>query len=182
VETGVYEGTYTISKRDRITADSKATANLRLGNKVASAILDESLVATAAARRPAAAASPATVPKIDRFDVEPPSRLVAGADLIFTLTGSPGGTASVRIVGVKGKIVLDEVRQGVYEAGTRSKTVTELRPMRPSRQVCAATIRKPAQLLPYPGCGPASRASPRQAARPAQLWRNRSGKRGRGQR
>ena len=37
------------------------------------------------------------------------NRLVAGADLIFTLSGSPGGTASVKIVSVKGKLALDEV-------------------------------------------------------------------------
>jgi len=114
-EAGVYEGTYTIRKRDRITVASTATANLRLGNKVASAILDEPLVGRASARRPAPAALSAAAPKIDRFDVDPPARLVAGEELILTLSGSPGGTASARIVGVKGKLVLNEIRTGVYE-------------------------------------------------------------------
>lgn len=114
VEAGVYEGTYTIKKRDRIKADSSAIVNLRLGNKVASAILDESLT-TAAARRPAAMAASIAVPEINRFDVQAADRLVTGADLIFSLSGSPGGSASVRIVGVKGKLALAEVRQGVYE-------------------------------------------------------------------
>ncbi len=113
-EAGVYEGTYTIRKRDRINAASTATANLRLGNRVASAILDEPLVGKASARRPAPAAA-ASVPKIDRFDVDPPARLVAGEELILTLSGSPGGTASAKIAGVKGKIVLNEIRPGVYE-------------------------------------------------------------------
>lgn len=114
-EAGVYEGTYTIRKRDKITVASTATANLRLGNRVASAILDEPLVGRASARRPAPAARSAAAPKIDRFDVDPPARLVAGEELILTLSGSPGGAASARIAGVKGKLVLDEIRPGIYE-------------------------------------------------------------------
>ncbi len=114
-EAGVYEGTYTIRKRDRITVSSAATANLRLGNRVASAILDEPLVGRASARRPAPAARSAAAPKIDRFDVDPPARLATGEELILTLSGSPGGTASAKIVGVKGKLVLNEIRAGVYE-------------------------------------------------------------------
>jgi outer membrane lipoprotein SlyB len=112
-EPGVYEGSYTIRKRDKITAASKATANLRLGNRVASTILDEPLIGKVSARRPAAYSAGA--PKIDRFDVDAPSRLVAGEELILTMAGSPGGVASARIVGVKGKIVLNEVKPGVYE-------------------------------------------------------------------
>ncbi len=114
-EAGVYEGTYTIRKRDKITVASTATVNLRLGNRVASAILDEPLVGKASAKRPAPAASSAAAPKIDRFDVDPPARLVAGEELILTLSGSPGGTANAKIAGVKGKIVMNEIRTGVYE-------------------------------------------------------------------
>ena len=115
IEAGVYEGSYTIGRRDRITADSTATANLRMGNRVASSVLDESLVAGAATRWPGGAASASAVPRIDRFEVDPPNRLVAGEELIFTLSGSPGGSASVRIDGVRGKLALEEVRAGVYE-------------------------------------------------------------------
>jgi len=114
-EAGVYEGTYSIRKRDKITAASTATVNLRLGNRVASAILDEPLVGKASAKRPAPAASSAAAPTIDRFDVDPPARLVAGEELILTLSGSPGGTANAKIAGVKGKIVMNEIRTGVYE-------------------------------------------------------------------
>ena len=114
-ETGVYEGSYTIRKRDKITAKSTATANLRLGNRVASTILDEPLIGKANAKRPAPSGYMAGAPKIDRFDVDPPASLVAGEELILTMAGSPGGVASARVVGVKGKIVLNEVRPGVYE-------------------------------------------------------------------
>lgn len=41
---GVYEGTYTVSARDRIAPDSRVTATLRLHGEVASAQLDEPLV------------------------------------------------------------------------------------------------------------------------------------------
>mgnify|MGYP001605698364 CR=1 FL=1 len=115
-EAGVYEGTYTIRQRDRITAESKATANLRVGNQVASAILDEPLIGRAYARRAGAGQRYAKGPTIDRFDVvDPPASLVAGEDLNLVLSGSPGGAASATIVGVKGKILLNEVREGVYE-------------------------------------------------------------------
>lgn len=114
-ETGVYEGSYTIRQRDRITANSTATANLRVGNQVASTILDEPLIGTPSGRRSSRAATAAGAPKIDRFDVEPAQQLVAGEELTLTLSGTPGGKASARIAGVKGKIVLDEIRAGVYE-------------------------------------------------------------------
>ena len=115
-EPGVYEGTYTIRQRDRITAKSKATANLRVGNQVASAILDEPLVGRANARRAVAGQRYAAGPKIDRFDVgNPPANLVPGEDLNLIMSGTPGGAASATIVGVKGKILLHEIREGVYE-------------------------------------------------------------------
>lgn len=114
-EAGIYEGTYTIRTRDKITETSAATANLRLGNNVATTILDEPLVGKPVAKRPYTAASAAITPKIDRFDVDPPTSLAAGEELILTLAGTPGGSASARIVGVKGKLLLPEVRTGVYE-------------------------------------------------------------------
>ena len=113
VEPGVYEGSYTIRQRDRITATSTATVNLRVGNRVATALLDESLVAGAPAPRRAVPAVAAAT--IERFDVAPVSSLASGANLFFTIAGTPNGAASVRIAGLRGKLVLDEVRPGVYE-------------------------------------------------------------------
>lgn len=114
-EAGVYEGSYTIRQRDRITASSTATANLRVGNRVASTILDEPLIGTPSGRRSSRAAAAAGAPKIDYFDVEPTQHLVAGEELILILSGTRGGKASARIAGVKGKIVLHEIRAGIYE-------------------------------------------------------------------
>ena len=108
-ETGFYEGIYTIKSADRIAATSQATANLRLGNQVASMVLDEYLVVSAS--RPSAAGGKT---RIDSFEVAP-NQLVPGADLGFTLRGTPGAKASIRIAGVKGRIFLDESQAGVYE-------------------------------------------------------------------
>jgi outer membrane lipoprotein SlyB len=113
-EAGVYEGTYTIARRDRLTPESTATATLRVGNRVASSVLDDSLVAGAAPRWPGDVKAVAA-PRIDRFEVDPPNRLAAGEELLFSLSGTPGAIASVRIDGVKGKLGLEEGRPGSYE-------------------------------------------------------------------
>ena len=115
---GVYEGAYTIRQRDRITPATTATVNLRVGNKVASSVLDESLIAGAGVPRSAGSSTAGGAPGapvIERFEVAPANRLEPGADLFFTLQGTPGGSATVRIDGVNGKLVLDEVKRGVYE-------------------------------------------------------------------
>jgi hypothetical protein len=115
VDAGVYEGSYTINRRDKITKLSTATANLRVGNSVSSSVLDESLVAGAAARWSSGSTAANGAPKIDQFDVDPPARLNTGSELLFTLRGTPGGSASVRINGVRGKINLEEFDAGRYE-------------------------------------------------------------------
>ena len=119
VEAGVYEGSYTIRSRDRITVNTTVTANLRLGNRIDTEVLDESLLVGTASRSEAkrlsdAAASAAT-PKIIRFEVDPAAGLETGAELFFSVAANPGATASVRINGVKGKLSLPEVTPGVYE-------------------------------------------------------------------
>lgn len=111
-EAGLYEGTYTINSRDRIAARSPVTANLRVGNQVASAILNESLQVGVGYH--SKKAMPGPQPKIERFDVEPSADLSGGNDLRFTLIGTPGGKADIAINGVKGKVLLPEVKNGQY--------------------------------------------------------------------
>ena len=60
-------------------------------------------------------ASPIAAPRIDRFDLDPPERLVPGEALIFRLSGTARGNASVRIDGVNRRIALREVMAGIYE-------------------------------------------------------------------
>ncbi len=112
VEPGQYEGTYTISSRDALTAKSSVTANLRVGHQVASAVLAESLQTDAGQR--AQGQVSATLPKIDRFEVQPNADLSPGNDLKFTLFGTPGGKADMTIAGTSGKFFMPEVRSGEY--------------------------------------------------------------------
>ena len=117
VETGVYEGSYTIKTSDRIVATTTTTVNLRVGNQIATGMLDESLLAGARSPATRADALPGAPsgPRIDRFEVEAPARLNPGERLYFTLHGTPAGSASVRIDGVRGKFFMEEKRAGVYE-------------------------------------------------------------------
>jgi outer membrane lipoprotein SlyB len=112
VESGQYEGTYTISGRDRIAARSPVTANLRVGNQVASAVLNESLQIGVGYHNKQAMAG--LQPKIERFNVDPAPDLSAGNDLRFTLFGTPGSKVDLAIDGVRGKILMTEVRNGEY--------------------------------------------------------------------
>ncbi len=112
VEPGQYEGTYTISSRDALTARSAVVANLRVGNHVASSVLAESIQTTAGQN--ASAQQNGAGPKIERFDVQPVSDLSGGNELKFTLFGTPGGKADMTIAGASGRFFLPEVHNGEY--------------------------------------------------------------------
>ncbi|WP_304797456.1 glycine zipper 2TM domain-containing protein [Lacisediminimonas sp.] len=111
VDAGIYEGTYAIGIRDNITANSAVTANLRLGNQVVSTVLDESLQRGVGYRSGKAADG---FPRITGLDVVPSAELTRGNQLAFTLNGTPGGRADLKIDGMKGKFLLQEVRRGEY--------------------------------------------------------------------
>jgi outer membrane lipoprotein SlyB len=112
VEAGRYEGSYTISNRDKIVARSPVTANLRIGNQVVSAVLSESLQAGVGYHKADAMAE--TSARITRFDVVPAAELSGGEELAFTVSGTPGSKVDLVIPGVKGKIYLPEVSRGEY--------------------------------------------------------------------
>lgn len=112
VEAGQYEGTYTISERDKIEARSQVTANLRVGNQVDSMVLNESLQIGVGQHRDFS--PPGPQPRIDRFDVESIADLSGGNDLRFVVLGTPGGKVDLTIKGVKGRLFLPEVNPGEY--------------------------------------------------------------------
>jgi outer membrane lipoprotein SlyB len=136
VEPGQYTGTYTIGTRDRITASSGVTANLRLGNQVATSLLSESVLASNAQRgdRRGQLASNLV---IQRFDVQGAPDLGPGNELRFMVVGTPGARVEVAIAGTRGVFFLPEVRPGEYEA---IYTVRNRDAVTPSSRV-TATIR-----------------------------------------
>ncbi|MEX5746880.1 glycine zipper 2TM domain-containing protein [Massilia sp. X63] len=114
VEPGQYTGTYTIGTHDRIRPESGVTANLRLGNQVATSLLSESLLQPNAPRE--RRGQLAGAPAIQRFEVQGSPELGPGNELRFTVFGTPGGRVEVAIAGARGVFFLPEVRPGEYDA------------------------------------------------------------------
>ena len=54
-------------------------------------------------------------PTITGFDVKQVERLSPCNEVAFTLYGTPGGKASVRVNGMQGKVFLDETTAGNYQ-------------------------------------------------------------------
>ncbi len=63
----------------------------------------------------ALAQSARSAPQISDFYVESADALTVGSRLAFTLEGSPGASASVRIAGIAARVPLKETDTGVYE-------------------------------------------------------------------
>lgn len=110
VEPGQYEGSYTIGSRDRITAASAVTANLRVGNMVTSGVLAESLVRSRRGRPQPGM----DFPRIARFDVVGDDSLRPGNELNFSVYGTPGAKVDMTIEGTRGVFFLPEVKPGEY--------------------------------------------------------------------
>lgn len=130
---GVYTGSYTLRRQDRITESSGVRATLRVQNRGVS--VDYSLPVGIANTSVAVAPTPGL--KIDRFSVAPVDKLEPGAELRFTLNGMPGGTAEFDIPGVVSKVPMREVRPGVYEGAYTIRRLDNLAPSRPA----VATLR-----------------------------------------
>lgn len=151
-EAGQYEGTYTISERDRIEALSAVTANLRVGNQVASMVLNESLLAGVGPYRSDTQFT-GIAPRIERFRIEPIAHLSGGDPLHLTVFGTPGGRMDLAIDGVKGKIFLNEVNSGEYSGTYTIKRRDRITPnslvtanLRVGERVASATLDSALQL------------------------------------
>jgi hypothetical protein len=124
---GVYTGSYTIRRQDRITESSAIRATLKVRNR---SIATNYTFPAGIANRDVAAAPPVGL-KIDRFTVAPVDKLEPGAELRFTLNGAPGGTAEFDIPGVINDVAMREVRPGVYEGAYTIRRLDNLAPSRP---------------------------------------------------
>lgn len=118
VSSGVYEGGYTIKRKDRITPGNTVRATLRIGSRSIGETYRLSTAfgpaPSAAAPAPAPAPQPAA-PKIDRFTVTPIGKIEPGADLRFAMIGTPGARASFTIEGVAKNVPMQEATRGNYE-------------------------------------------------------------------
>jgi outer membrane lipoprotein SlyB len=153
-EPGQYEGTYTIGNRDRISASSAVTANLRVGNQVASGVLSESLLRGVGRHDQPRRGDLASMPRIERFDVRGTDDLRAGNELDFMVHGTPGAKVDMMIAGTRGVFFLPEVRPGDYEGSYVIRRGDRLAPntvvtanMRSNGRVASATLGKPLQLV-----------------------------------
>ncbi|QOY93429.1 glycine zipper 2TM domain-containing protein [Massilia sp. UMI-21] len=162
VEPGQYTGTYTIGTHDRIRPESGVTANLRLGNQVATNRLSESLLQPNAARgqrRGELAGAPA----IQRFDVQGSADLGPGNELRFTVVGTPGGRVEVAVAGARGVFFLPEVRPGEYDAVYTIRSADRIAPNSRVTATIRANGRYTTSVLGRPLLAGARASEPRQA-------------------
>lgn len=116
VSQGVYEGSYTVSRRDRLGVQPTARATLRI--RGIASIVTQALAPSAAPvlAQPVVPPAPvAALPVIERFGVTPVARIEPGAELRFNAVGTPGGRALLTIDGVVRDVAMPEIRPGRYE-------------------------------------------------------------------
>ena len=130
---GVYTGSYTLRRQDRISESSAVRATLKVRNR--NVVANYSLPAGIASS--SVAVAPTTGLKIDRFSVAPVDKLEPGAELRFSLNGMAGGTAEFDIPGVVSKVPMREVSPGVYEGAYTIRRLDNLAPSKPA----VATLR-----------------------------------------
>jgi hypothetical protein len=109
VRPGYYEARYTIRRQDNLSEDTRVRANLQSGNRRVTARLTDSLVATGNTNNRTGDIA------IDRFTVQPVESLEPGTELVFTLAGTPGATATYTIEGIAYDRAMREVSPGQYE-------------------------------------------------------------------
>ena len=130
-ERGIYTGSYTIKRQDRISPANPIRATLRVCNRTIAANYS---FPAGMANPPVAApvpVPPVAVLKIERFTVAPIDKIEPGAELRFSLNGPPGGSAEFDIPGVVDHVPMREVRPSVYEGAYTLRRLDNLTPSRP---------------------------------------------------
>lgn len=108
---GQYEGAYTLNRRDRVAFDSPVQATLQVGERQVQAPLGQTLLTATAHKAALDAAQPAVV--LDHFASQADG-YAGGDEIAFTVRGSPGGKASVRMAGTDAVVELVEGKPGEY--------------------------------------------------------------------
>lgn len=131
-ERGVYTGSYTIKRQDRISPANPIRVMMRVRNRniVANYNFPAGMANPPVVAPTVAPVPPVAVLKIERFTVAPIDKIEPGAELKFSLNGMPGGSAEIEIPGVN-RVPMREVRPGVYEAAYTLRRLDNLTPSRP---------------------------------------------------
>jgi hypothetical protein len=111
---GVYRGTHTVRRADRIDPNEMLRASITAGQLTTTANYTFPPSFIAQFDNNAQQQAQATAPRIARFVANPSANLEPGTDIRFVLNGVPGGTASVNIPGTARNVPLREMRPGVY--------------------------------------------------------------------
>ena len=128
---GVYTGSYTIKRQDRISNANPIQATTQLRNRsVATSYNFPASMDNSTTVAPPQAPPPVAALKIERFTVAPIDKVEPGAELRFSLNGMPGGAAEVDLPGVA-RVAMQEVRPGVYEGAYTLRRTDNLTPSRP---------------------------------------------------
>ena len=128
---GVYTGSYTIKRQDRISNANPIQATTQLRNRsVATSYNFPANMDNSTTAAPPQAPPPVAALKIERFTVAPIDKVEPGAELRFSLNGMPGGAAEVELPGVA-RVAMQEVRPGVYEGAYTLRRTDNLTPSRP---------------------------------------------------
>lgn len=114
VEPGVYEGSYTIKRTDKLKANARVSATLEKRGLLITRRLGQSLTPDPVAPAPRPQTGGLS---IERFTVQAVDRIEPGADLNLTLNGTPRAKATFTIEGVVTNALMTETSAGVY-AGT----------------------------------------------------------------
>lgn len=128
-ERGVYTGSYTIKRQDRISPASAIRAMMRVRNR--SIVANYPFPAGMTNLQAPAPVAPVAALKIERFVVAPIDKIEPGAELRFLMNGMPGGVAEFEIPGVINNVPMREVRPGVYEGTYTIRRLDNLSPSRP---------------------------------------------------
>lgn len=120
-------------------------------------------------------------PRVDGFDVEQVAQLVPGTELLFTLFGTPGAQATLRIDGAAHRLELVEGQAGIYEGtytlGAADNIAADSRVVANLRlhdEVVASVLEEPlvlgAAALPLPITDTDERVAPVMAAAAPPPW------------
>jgi hypothetical protein len=114
---GVYRGSYTVRRADRIDPTQFMTVRLTRSGVTSrhNFTYPPSFLAQSMGAAPSAPGL-AAAPHIERFVTLPAGRLEPGRELRYRVQGAPGAVVTLDIPGVANDLRMREVRPGVYEA------------------------------------------------------------------